>query len=298
MRSSPTYTKGSVTSADGTTIGYRQLGAGPAVILLHGGVNAAQHMMGLGLRLADAFPVYLPDRRGRGMSGPIGPDYSIEREDEDLAALVQQTGAECVFGPADGGLFALHAAIRLEHVTKVAAYEPLLFVGQEGIEDYRRVFSTMQAQLRAGHSADALIYSTQETATLAARRGQFPAWIAAALRSIPARPAARLCDLLLRLEPTRDDHVAWRDLLAALAPELDLVKLSEGTLGDYRHLTANVLLMYGSVSDTPFADTANALHGVLPHSTVIRLPGRNHDSAQTYGKPDGIADVLRLFFLM
>ncbi|MGH3620730.1 MAG: alpha/beta fold hydrolase [Sciscionella sp.] len=298
MRSSPTYTKGSVTSADGTTIGYRQLGAGPAVILLHGGVNAAQHMMGLGLRLTDAFTVYLPDRRGRGMSGPIGPGYSIEREDEDLAALIQQTGAECVFGPADGGLFALHAAIKLEHVTKVAAYEPLLFAGQEGIEDCRRVFSTMQAKLRAGHSGDALIYSTQETATLAARRGQFPAWIAAALRSIPARPAARLFDLLLRLQPTRDDHVAWRDLLPALVPELDLVKLSEGTLGDYRHLSAEVLLMYGSKSDPVFADTADALHGVLPRSTVIRLPGRNHDSAQTYGKPDGIADVLRLFFSM
>lgn len=296
MRSTPTYTKGSVTSADGTTIGYRRLGTGPAVVLLHGGVNAAQHMMGLGLRLADAFTVYLPDRRGRGMSGPIGPAYSIEREDEDLAALVRQTGAQHVFGPADGGLFALHAAIGLDHVTKVAAYEPLLFLGQRGIEDYRRVFSTMQAQLRAGHSGDALIYSIQETATLAARGGHFPAWIAAVLRSIPARPAARLLDLLLRLEPARGDHVPWRDLLPALAPELDLVKLTEGTLSDYQHLTADVLLMYGSDSDNAFADTADALHGVLPKSTVIRLPGRNHDSAQTYGKPDGIADVLRLFF--
>jgi hypothetical protein len=149
----------------------------------------------------------------------------------------------------------LYGAIRLEHVTKVAAYEPLLFAGQEGIEDYQRVFSAMQAKLRAGHNGDALIYSTQETATLATRRGQFSAWAASMLRSIP----------------THDDHVAWQDLLPALAPALDLVKLSEGTLDDYRHLAADVLLMYGSESDTVFADTADALHGVLPRSTVIQL---------------------------
>jgi pimeloyl-ACP methyl ester carboxylesterase len=285
-----------VTSADGTTIGYRRLGTGPAVVLLHGGANAAQHMMGIGRRLADAFTVYLPDRRGRGSSGPFGPAYGIEREDEDLAALVDRTGARCVFGPADGGLFALHGAVGLGRVAKVAAYEPLLFLGQDGIEDYRRLFTTMQAQLRAGRLGEALLHSTQESATLAARGGRFPPAVAAALRRIPARPTARLADLLLRLEPARPDHVPLRDLLPALAPELDLVMHTEGTLGHYRDLAAEVLLVYGGDSDGAFAATADALHGVLPRSTVIRLPGRNHDSAQTYGKPAGIADVLRLFF--
>jgi pimeloyl-ACP methyl ester carboxylesterase len=99
-------TTGSVVSADGTRLGYRRLGRGPSVILLHGGANASQHMMRLGRALADAFTVYLPDRRGRGMSGTFGPAYSIQREDEDLAAMVEHTGAECVFGPANGGLFA------------------------------------------------------------------------------------------------------------------------------------------------------------------------------------------------
>jgi alpha-beta hydrolase superfamily lysophospholipase len=92
----PAVTTGLVVSADGTKIGYRRLGRGSSVILLHGGVNASQHMMKLGQALADAFTVYLPDRRGRGMSGAYGPTYSIKREDEDLAALVEHTGAECV----------------------------------------------------------------------------------------------------------------------------------------------------------------------------------------------------------
>jgi pimeloyl-ACP methyl ester carboxylesterase len=92
------YTKGSVTSKDGTIIGYRQMGSGPGIILLHGGINASQHLMKLGNLLSDEFTVYIPDRRGRGMSGPIGEDYSIEKEDEDLDALLKKTGTHYVFG--------------------------------------------------------------------------------------------------------------------------------------------------------------------------------------------------------
>jgi len=65
-------TTGHVEAADGTRIGYRRLGVGPGVIVLHGGMNSSQHMLKLGRGLADAFTVYLPDRRGRGMSGSFG----------------------------------------------------------------------------------------------------------------------------------------------------------------------------------------------------------------------------------
>jgi pimeloyl-ACP methyl ester carboxylesterase len=106
-------TTGSVVSADGTRIGYRRLGRGPSVILLHGGVNASQHMMKLGLALADAFTVYLPDRRGRGMSGAYGAAYGIQREDEDLAALVNYTG--------EAGDYRRGAAAVLRAMTKLIA---------------------------------------------------------------------------------------------------------------------------------------------------------------------------------
>ena len=54
-----------MTSRDGTIIGYRQLGRGPGVIAVHGGMQAAQNLMKLAGALADSFTVYLPDRRGR-----------------------------------------------------------------------------------------------------------------------------------------------------------------------------------------------------------------------------------------
>src|SRR5690348_4242592 len=62
------YMTSSVTSKDGTTIGYRQLGHGPGVVLLHGAMESAQSHLQLAEALADTYTVYLPDRRGRGLS--------------------------------------------------------------------------------------------------------------------------------------------------------------------------------------------------------------------------------------
>ena len=144
------YTKGAVSSADGTRIGYRQLGSGPGLILLHGGVNASQHLMRLGSQLAHTFTVYIPDRRGRGLSGPLGPNYSLRAEDEDLAALTTRTGARDVFGVADGALFALHGALSLPTVEKVAVYEPLLFLGQPGLDKLVQVMNQFDHEMDQG----------------------------------------------------------------------------------------------------------------------------------------------------
>ena len=291
MTRAPRYTTGSTTSADGTTIGYRQFGNGPGLVLLHGGTNAAQHMMRLGRLLADAFTIYLPDRRGRGRSGPYGPDYRIEREDEDLAAVVHATGAGYVFGPANGGLFALHGSIGLAQVERVVSYDPLLFLGQPGIDQFQELFGTICRQIRAGHLGEAMRYSAAQVATIEARRGAYPGWVAALLRHVPVAAF----DLYLRLERPPEGTVAWRDLLRALPDELGLVIATQGTLDSYRSLDAATLLLFGGKSHPVFEATAQALHGVLPTSTVVRLPGINHDAAQTYGHPDAIAAATRDF---
>lgn len=157
------YTTDSVTSYDGTKIGYRQMGSGPSVILLHGGINASQHMMKLGTLLSDEFTVYIPDRRGRGMSGPIGDNYSIEREDEDLDALLKKTGAHYVFGTADGALFALHAAISNHDIHKIAAYEPLIFFGQPELEDFKKVIEHYDKHIEEGNVAAAMEGLTKDS---------------------------------------------------------------------------------------------------------------------------------------
>jgi pimeloyl-ACP methyl ester carboxylesterase len=122
------YTTCFVTSKDGTTIGYRQLGQGPALVLLHGHMESAQSHIQLAEALATNFTVYLPDRRGRGLSGPYGKDYSIQKDVEDMDALLTKTGAHYVFGVSSGGIIWLQAALSLPSIHKAAIYEPPLLI--------------------------------------------------------------------------------------------------------------------------------------------------------------------------
>ncbi len=74
------HATGCVASKDGTTIGYHQLGHGPALVLVHGAMESAQSHQELAQALASDFSVYVPDRRGRGHSGPHGEDYGLAKE--------------------------------------------------------------------------------------------------------------------------------------------------------------------------------------------------------------------------
>ncbi len=121
----PTYTVHKVTSKDGTIISYRQLGSGPGLILVHGGMMASQNFMKLGQALADTFTVYTPDRRGRGLSGPAG-DYSLAKEVEDMLAVIKATGATNIFGLSAGAIITLNTALEEPTIRKVALYEPPL----------------------------------------------------------------------------------------------------------------------------------------------------------------------------
>ena len=80
-----------VTSRDGTPIAYDRQGAGPPVILVGGGLDDGSENAPLAAELADRFTVYNFARRGRGESGDTEP-YAVERELEDLEALIGQAG--------------------------------------------------------------------------------------------------------------------------------------------------------------------------------------------------------------
>jgi len=86
----PSDAVGSVISSDGTGIGYRQMGDGPGLILVHGGMQSSQNLTKLVRALCHRFTVYLPDRRGRGLSGSTGPTRTVEDCCEDMRALVEK----------------------------------------------------------------------------------------------------------------------------------------------------------------------------------------------------------------
>jgi pimeloyl-ACP methyl ester carboxylesterase len=78
---------GRVTSQDGTTITFLEYGAGPGLVIVPGNNRRAHHYASLAGLLADSYRVTVIDRRGRGLSGPQGPDYSVDREAEDAPDL-------------------------------------------------------------------------------------------------------------------------------------------------------------------------------------------------------------------
>jgi pimeloyl-ACP methyl ester carboxylesterase len=116
---------GRVFSADGTVIAFDQLGRGPFVILVDGALcsRALGPMPKIARILARRFCVITYDRRGRGESGDRAP-YAVEREVEDLAALIREAGGSaCAFGISSGAVLALTAAERGLPITKLAMYE-------------------------------------------------------------------------------------------------------------------------------------------------------------------------------
>ncbi len=97
------YTTDLVTSSDRTSITYRSLGSGPGIVLVHGGMSSPHNHLELAKALADAFSVYVPERRGRCGSGPFGADYCIRKEVEDLEALLAKPAPATFSGSAQEG---------------------------------------------------------------------------------------------------------------------------------------------------------------------------------------------------
>src|ERR1700722_13703667 len=125
-----TFTTGSAQSADGTTIGFRRAGSGRPLVLVPGGMLASQHFVALAGELAADFEVVVPDRRGRGMSGPYGEAGTriVDSEAADIRAVIAEVGAHDLFGLSSGALVSLDAVLGATSVTRLALYEPPLSV--------------------------------------------------------------------------------------------------------------------------------------------------------------------------
>ena len=117
-----------VTSKDGTAIAFDRSGDGPPLVVVGGALStrgAAEPLAGL---LAPSFTVYAYDRRGKGDSGDT-PPYAVEREVQDIQALVEDAGGSAfAFGHSSGGALALEAAAHTLGITKLAVYEPPFIV--------------------------------------------------------------------------------------------------------------------------------------------------------------------------
>jgi hypothetical protein len=178
-------TAGRVISADGTAIAFDRSGAGPAVILVHGAITDRAHpvLRDVAAALAPWFTVFNYDRRGRGGSQDTRP-YAVEREIEDLAALIEAAGGSAlVFGGSSGAALALEAAVRKPAISRLALWEPPYHVDDSapGLPD--DFAARIEALVREGRPGDAVELFMIEAATA-------PAGAVAAMRLQPGWSAA------------------------------------------------------------------------------------------------------------
>ncbi len=283
---------GSATSADGTTIGYRQVGRGPAVVVLHGSNESAASHTQLARALASRFTVYLPDRRGRGLSGPHRPGHGMRTEVEDLQAVVAAAGAEAVFGVSISGLIALQAALVTPAIRRIAAYEPALLLDRSG--RYTSWTGRFGQQLASGQVADALITSMYGF-DLAPP----------ALKVLPRRLLTAATNAAMKKEDGQASRgtVTMRQLAPTIGFEGLLLAELAGAIGTFADVGAEVLLMGGDMKRPAFIRPAfDALARTLPHCRCVEFAGLDHggssDSGPTNraGRPAIVAPEVLSFF--
>jgi pimeloyl-ACP methyl ester carboxylesterase len=274
--------EGSVRSADGTTIGYRQLGSGPAVIVVHGGMQASQHFMRLASVLSAEFAVYVPDRRGRGRSGPHGEDFGVMREVEDIQALVTATGASRIFGLSSGALVVLRTALLTPALHRVALYEPPLSVDGSAPTAWVRRFDH---EIAVGKRAAALVTALKGTG------------VEPALARLPRFVLVPLVALGMRAQrdlPEGDVPIA--ELVPTQHFDMRIVRDMADTVGEYATLGSRVLLLGGTKSPAYLSVALDELVTVLPYARRVTFSGLGHSGPDDSGDPQRVGETVRDFF--
>jgi pimeloyl-ACP methyl ester carboxylesterase len=248
-----------VTSRDGTTIAFDQAGSGPALILVGGmfeqrAMDSETAQLAAFPLLAQHFTVFHYDRRGRGDSTDTQP-YAVEREIEDIEALVDEAGGEAfVFGISSGAALAMEAAIGLRgKIKKLAMYE----APYNDDEAARQAWKAFRRQL------DELL--------AAGRRGD----------------AVGLFMMLLGMPADQLDEVRrypmW-SMWEAIAPTIayDAAVLGEDAsvpVGRAAGVAVPALIMDGGASYPFMRITAMALTNAMPYGQHRTLEGQTHEVA-------------------
>jgi pimeloyl-ACP methyl ester carboxylesterase len=258
-----------VRSDDGTTIAFERFGQGPPVVLVGGALSDRTGAAPLAKLLSPRFTVFTFDRRGRGDSGDA-PSYAVEREVEDLGALIAGAGeAASVFGQSSGAVLALHGAVRGLPISRLAVYEPPFIVDHTRPlvpDDYDRRLTEL---LTAGRRGDAvelfLTVAVGVPVQTVEQMRRSPMWptMEALAHTIPYDGAVR--------GDTRQDNL--------------------DSMNRWASVTVPTLAMDGGASPRWARNAVRALVEVLPDAQHLTLEGQTHAVA-----PEVLAPALAEFF--
>ncbi len=257
-------------SKDGTSIAYEQTGQGPPLILVDGALcyRASGPMAPLAKLLAPHFTVFTYDRRGRGDSSDTRP-YAVEREVEDIEALLKEAGDSAfVYGTSSGAALALEAGARLGGIRKLALYEAPFIVDNSRPPQPADLNDRMSGLVASDRRGDAVKLFMQTVGV--------PAFGIAMMRMMPV----------------------WAKLTAvAHTLPYDFAILDDNWYGKplpaarWASATMPTLVTAGGKSPAWIQNAMQALAGVLPNARHRTLERQNH-----MVKPQVLAPVLEEFF--
>ena len=277
------YESKTVMSKDGTTIGYRQLGRGPGLVLIHGGMMAAHSFMKLATGLSDNFTVFIPDRRGRGSSGPFGRDHGLRQEVEDIAAIVDRTGAHSIFGLSSGAIIALESALQLPVIRKLALYEPPMSINGSNPAAW---LPRYDSEIAAGNLPAAMV-SVSKGVPVSRVFSRLPRLIGTLLMRV-AIPA--------EAKRTSGDDVSLAALIPTMHGDAQVVIDAADKMNSYRDVESHVLLLGGSKSPRSLKVAVDSLAGMLQNVERVEIAGVGHMAADNGGRPGRVAQELLRFF--
>jgi pimeloyl-ACP methyl ester carboxylesterase len=242
-----------VTSLDATRIAYDREGEGEPLILVSGILCDREKLRPLARELARRFSVINYDRRGRGESGDAA-SYSIEREVEDIGALIAAAGgAASVYGHSSGACLALNAAARALPIRKLVVHEPPYGPDdEESRKSSRDLAEQVLGALAAGRGSDAI--------RLFLSAAGMPPEVAEGMSNEP-----KLCSMA----PT-------------MAHDYEIVgEMRGGTIPEalVRSIRVPALVIAGEASPEFFRVTAARVAELLPNAKYTVLEGQDHGAA-------------------
>lgn len=265
----------SIISKDGTVIAYEQTGRGPVVILVSAALADHRGATRLANNLAERFTVINYDRRGRGKSTDTQP-YSVEREVEDIEALIDSSGGSAfLFGSSSGSVLALEAANHLGgKVKKLFMYEPPFIIDDSHPPIPAELTQQIGELVTSGQRSDAV--------TLFFSRGM----------GIP-RVGVTLMRVLMP---------GWSKMAGmahTLPYDLTILKGTQDgkplPANRWTSVTAPTLIVVGSRSELFFHSGAKALARILPGGRYALLDGGNHGALLI--APKALASAVEQFFV-
>jgi pimeloyl-ACP methyl ester carboxylesterase len=264
-----------VISRDGTPIVFDRTGDGPPLIMVLGATatrTMVEHIAEVApeIDLTTRFSVYVYDRRGRGDSGDTSP-YAVEREIEDLEALIDAAGGSAfVLGHSSGAVLALRAAGQLgDKVKKLVLYEPPFIIDDSRPPLPKDYVEQLRAYIADGRPADALKYFMRVAVNIPeehlAGAEAWPTWAGAVAAANTISYDGEIMGDTMRGNPAAIEQFAT--------------------------IATPTLVLDGGNSPSFMHNGAETLAKVLPNAQHRRLAGQDHGAA-----PEALNPVLIEFF--